>query len=210
MVAAGGTAGSSEIPAGPGATNTYNFITLRWDPVLGRVRIHVETRRLVRTKPDHSPLDPVDWYWQTLRFSDRHFELPRDAPPSEMGTAREASTEEIAELEPLRQHAIHETRRNFPVIEVLPSLDPKQGNEARVRIEGQVTKDGYEPPERVEWWAGPSFKNLVVVTREQDPDFGARFTYWGPVLIQARLHWANEPSALAYVFASLPSTGRDW
>jgi 3',5'-cyclic AMP phosphodiesterase CpdA len=209
MVAAGGTVGSTEIPAVPGATNTYNVITIRWDPILERLRIHVETRGLVRTKSGNIPLDPSDWFWQTLRFSDRHFELPRDTASGKTGVAREASTDEINELEPPRQWTIHATRRNFPVAEILPSLDPLQGNEARVRIEGQVTRDDYEPPDRVEWWAGPAFKNLVSVTRTEDPRFGARFTYWAPVLIQARLHWNNGPSAFAYVFAPLPSQGQD-
>ena len=209
MIAAGGSASSSEIAPGPGVTNTYNVITLRWDPVLEQVRIQVETRGLVRTKPDNAPLDPVDWSWRTLRLSDRHFELPRDAPENEAGTARAASANEVAELEPLRQQAIRQTRRNFPVIDVLPSLDPRQGNEARVRIEGQIGRDDYQAPDRVEWWAGPAFKDLVTVTRAQDPTFGARFTYWGPVLIQVRMHWVDGYSALAHVFAPLPSEGRD-
>jgi 3',5'-cyclic AMP phosphodiesterase CpdA len=209
MIAAGGTAGSQEITRVPGATNTYNVITLRWDPVLSRVRIHVETRGLVCTDDVNAPLDPINWKWETLRFSDRHFELPRDAETREIGTVREASAAEVAALEPLRQEAIKNTRRNFPVVDILPSLDPKQGNEARVRIEAQVGSKGYEPPERVEWWAGPSFKDLVTVTRAQDPAFGARFTYWGPMLIQARLHWSKGPSAIAHIFAPLPTDGQN-
>ncbi len=209
MITAGGTASSTEIAPGPGVTNTYNVITLRWDPVLEHVRILVETRGLVRTGAGNVPLDPLDWRWQSLRLSDRHFELPRDAPAGEVGISREASAEEIAEFEPLRQQAIKQTRRNFPVIDILPSLDPQQGNEARVRIEGQIGKEGYQPPVRVEWWAGPAFKNIVSVTREQDSLFGARFTYWGPVLIQARLHWDDGYSALAHIFGPLPDEGRN-
>ncbi|WP_119421405.1 metallophosphoesterase [Desertibaculum subflavum] len=207
MIAAGGTAGSSDLGRGPGVTNTYNMITLRWDPLLQRVRIHVETRGLVRTKPDNSALDPIDWRWQTLRVSDRHFELPREAASAGVAAVREASPAEVEELEAPRQQAIHATRRNFPVIEILPSLDPQQGSEARVRIEGQIGRDDYEPPERVEWWAGPAFKNVVSVSRSEDPQFGARFTYWGPVLIQAKLHWKAGPPALAHVFAPLPADG---
>jgi 3',5'-cyclic AMP phosphodiesterase CpdA len=209
MIAAGGTAGSTEIAPVPGATNTYNVITLRWDPILERVRIHVETRGLVRTDAFNAQLDPDKWKWRTLRLSDRHFEMPRDAQRYESALPRVASAEEIAELEPPRQKAIHATRRNFPVIEILPSLDPEQGNEARVRIEGQVGRDDYEPPERVEWWAGPAFENLVTVTRAQDPAFGARFTYWAPALIQARLHWHDGTSAIGHIFASLPSDSQN-
>jgi predicted phosphodiesterase len=209
MITAGGTAGSTEIAPAPGATNTYNVITLRWDPLLERVRIHVETRGLVRTDKANAPLDPDTWEWRTLRFSDRNFELPRDAQRYESATPRLASADEVAELEPPRQEAIHKTRRNFPVVDILPSLDPQQGNEARVRIEGQVTQKDYEPPERVEWWAGTSFKNVVTVTRAQDPALGARFTYWAPVLIQARLYWKDGTSAIAHVFASLPSDGQN-
>ncbi len=209
MVVAGGTAGSRETPGVPGATNTYNLITLRWDPVLKRVRIHVETRGLVRTSANNAPLDPEDWCWRTLRSSDRHFDLARHGMPGEKGSTRKATPEEIAELEPPRQLAIHGARRNYPVIDVLPSLDPAQGNEARVRIEGQDGRDQYEPPDYVEWWAGPAFENLVTVTRSQDPQFGARFTYWGSTLIQARLHWSKGPPAIVHVFASLLSEGQD-
>ena len=209
MIAAGGTVSSTEIAPGPGVTNSYNVITLRWDPVLEHVRILVETRGLVRTKPDNAALDPVDWSWRSLRLSDRHFELPRDAPGRKMETTWEASADEIAEFEPPRQQAIKQTRRNFPVVEILPSLDPQQGNEARVRIEGQIGRNGYEAPSGVEWWAGTAFKNLVAVTREQDPTFGARFTYWGPVLIQVRIHWDDGYSAHAHIFAPLPSEGQN-
>jgi 3',5'-cyclic AMP phosphodiesterase CpdA len=207
MIAAGGTASSKELATGPGVTNTYNFITLRWDPVLRRVRIHVETRGLVRTRDNNKPLDPADWHWQTLRVNDRHFELPRNEPPLDVGHARPATQGEIDELEPLRQIAINNARRNYAVVDILPSLDPDQGNEARVRIEGQTGREGYDPPLRADWWAGPAFGDIVTVKREEDATFGARFTYWGPVLIQVRLHWADGYSAVSHVFAPLPSDG---
>src|SRR5262249_60953793 len=60
-----------------------------------------------------------------------HFELPRDVPPGQIGTARVASPAEIDELEPPRQQALQQTRRNFPVAEVLPSPDPPPGNAGR-------------------------------------------------------------------------------
>jgi 3',5'-cyclic AMP phosphodiesterase CpdA len=207
MIAAGGTAGSTEIQSVPGATNTYNVITLRWDPLLDRVRIHVETRGLVRTDGGNKPLLPDKWRWRTLRVNDRHFELPRAVVNYGVGTPRQASATEIAALEPLRQKAIQDTRRNFPVVDILPSLDPEQGNEARVRIEAQVGAKGYEPPTRVDWWAGTAFKDIITVTREQDPTFGARFTYWGPMLIQGQLYWADGTSSIAHIFAPLPADG---
>ena len=209
MVVAGGTAGSLDFRNTPGSTNTYNYIIVRWDPERERVRIHVETRGLVRTHPDNSELDPDQWHWRTLRVSDRHFELPRSERTGEMGRSRAATAAEIAELEPARQAELRRTRRNFPVIEVLPSLDRAQGYEARVRIEGQVGRAGHEAPVRVEWWAGEAFKDLVTVTRDEDPDFGARFTYWGSCLIQARLHWESGETALTTVFAPLPTQAQD-
>jgi 3',5'-cyclic AMP phosphodiesterase CpdA len=205
MIAAGGTAGSTELSGNSGAVNTYNVITLRWDPLLRSVRIHVETRGLVTSRADNAPLDPDQWHWRTLRVSDRHFALPRDTAVADRGLSRQPTPPELAGFESPRQQAIRETRRNFPVVEILPSLDPQQGNEARVRIEGQVGKEGYELPTRVEWWAGPAFKNIVEVKREHDPTFGARFTYWGPMLIQARLHWNDGTWAEAHIFAPLPS-----
>jgi len=207
MIASGGTAGSTELAGVPGATNTYNMITLRWDPLLRRVRIHVETRGLATTRADNSPLDPDQWHWRTLRVNDRHFELPRDTPAKEGATSRQPTPAELDALEKPRQAAMLATRRNYPVVEILPSLDPVQGNEARVRIEGQVRAKDYQAPTRVEWWAGTAFEKVIDVKREDDPTFGARFTYWGPMLIQARLHWPNGESAEAHVFAPLPSEG---
>jgi len=208
MIAAGGTASSRELATGPGVTNTYNVITLRWDPVLRRVRMHVETRGLVRTNRDtNAPLHPTDWWWRTLRVSDRHFELPRSDPPADVGHARTATEAEVAALEPPRQAAINNARRNYAVVDILPSLDPDQGSEARVRIEGQPGREGYSMPSLVEWWAGPAFGDVVAIKREEDPTFAARFTYWGPVLIQARLQWGDGYSAVSHVFAPLPSDG---
>jgi 3',5'-cyclic AMP phosphodiesterase CpdA len=204
MIAAGGTAGSKDLKNEPGTTNTYNVITLRWDPDLERVRIHAETRGLVRTDAANKALDPDQLHWKTLRVNDRHFALPRVPVNYQSGTPRTPSEAEAAELEEPRGKAIYSTRRNFPVVDILPSLDPQQGNEARVRIEAQVEAHGYKPPTRVEWWAGRNFASLISVTRKQDPTFGARFTYYGAVLIQCRLHWADGTSATAHIFAPLP------
>jgi 3',5'-cyclic AMP phosphodiesterase CpdA len=204
MIAAGGTAGSKEIEHEPGATNTYNVITLRWDYELERVRMHIETRGLVRAGSANRRLDPDQWHWTTLRVHDQPFALPREPESYEGGKPHIASDAESKELEGLRGKAIYNTRRNFPAVNILPSLDPMQANEAQVRIEAQVGSHGYEPPTRVEWWAGPKFTNVVTVTREQDAAFRTCFSYYGPMLIQCRLHWNDGTSAVAHIFAPLP------
>jgi 3',5'-cyclic AMP phosphodiesterase CpdA len=208
MVAAGGTAGSLDIARVAGATNTYNIITLKWDPVLMQVRIHVETRGLYRYTDKNAEIDPEDWCWKTLAVSDRHFELTQpNFERHKIGKEYEPSPRAARQLEVPRDRAYRANRRNFPTIKILPSLDPLQGYEARVQIEGQPGRPGYEPPEKVEWWAGPRFKNVSVVTRAEDPTFSSVFTYWGPMLIQARLHWKEGKPGISHVFAPLPSAG---
>jgi hypothetical protein len=87
---------------------------------------------------------------------------------------------------------------------VLPSLNPAQGYEARVWIEAQTAKAA-EPPVRVEWSAGPYFPGVIVCDRKDDPTFSARFAYWGPFLVQARLYWEDGFIGTAHIFARLPS-----
>jgi hypothetical protein len=153
-------------------------------------------------------IDPEDWCWKTLAVNDRHFELSHPTQENEqVGKTYEPAAADAQELEAPRGLAYRATRRNFPTIKILPSLDPRQGYEARVQIEGQTGRPGYEPPTKVEWWAGPRFKAVSVVTREEDPTFSAIFTYWGAMLIQARLHWREGEPAIVHIFAPLPSGG---
>ena len=74
----------------------------------------------------------------------------------------------------------------------MPALDPRQGYEARVWIDAQYEKQGNIAPDRAEWFAGPYFNEVAVVARQESPQFDARFSSYGPMLIQARLFWDSE------------------
>lgn len=203
MIVAGGSAGSSDLPSGqPRATNSYNLISIKWHPGAQQARVHIETRGLVRHDEQYHELSPFDWNWTTLRLDDRVL-----APPRAFGRAAKQvrqRTEDDKKFDDQRRQAAEATRRYFPAIEVLPSLKPEQGYEARVWIEAQE-RTAAELPVRVEWSAGKWFDGVIVCDRDQDPTFSARFAYWGPVLIQARLYWSDESVATAYIFARLPS-----
>ncbi|MDR6859832.1 metallophosphoesterase [Variovorax guangxiensis] len=211
MVIAGGSAGSTELRREPGATNTYNIVRIKWHPDAPQARIHVETRGHVIHDEDGRLMPGPRWHWQMLRLDDRLLSATR-SPAPRAGTTRKRDPQHDEAYERERANAIASTRRNFPVIEVMPSLDPQQGYEARVRIEAQTDKLDYVAPDRVEWSAGPLFPEIHVVRRDQSPQFNARFSYHGPMLIQARLYWDGELEAdryecQAYVFAHFPGRG---
>jgi 3',5'-cyclic AMP phosphodiesterase CpdA len=212
MVVAGGSAGSTQLRREPGSANTYNIVSLKWQPGAAQVRIRVETRGLVVHDDQGIPLPGPQWQWQPLRTDDRLLASNRSTD-IERGDIRPRDASDLP-YEKLRMTSIIATRRNYPVIEVMPSLNAKQGYEARVWIEAQIEKEEYEAPDQVVWSAGPWFPDVHVVERAQCPQFGARFSYHGPMLIQARLVWRDAENAvrheaLAYVFAHFPGQNGD-
>ncbi len=211
MVIAGGSAGMgdpSEMPDGPGATNTYNLIDIKWHPRSYQARVRVETRGLVRyDKKDGTELLPHRLHWQTLRIDDRLISTTRPWKPRGEGnlTPRPRSAVEDQAFDDRRSKAIADTRRNYPAIEVMPSLRAGQGYEARVWIEGQKDNPAYEEPDSVEWSAGPVFGQVYRSLASPGGSFEARFSYFKPMLIQARLYWKKRKNpSLAYIYAHLP------
>jgi hypothetical protein len=70
-------------------------------------------------------------------------------------------------------------------------MDPSQGYEARVWIEAQP-HSAYQSPVKVEWSSNPAhFKQIYVCERDTDSEFRARFAYYGPTLVQARMFWED-------------------
>lgn len=207
FVIAGGSAGSTDLHSEPSSTtyNTYNVVRIKWQPGAPQARIHVETRGLV-TNDDEGQLPGPSWYWRSLRVDDRL--LSATQPQAKEGGNLRPQNPADLPYEQARLDTANATLRNFPAIEVMPSLDPAQGYEARVWIEAQLDKLEYRPPDRVDWSAGPWFPDIHVITRQQSPNFQARFTYHGPMLIQARLYWndinGHPYEACAYVFAHFP------
>jgi 3',5'-cyclic AMP phosphodiesterase CpdA len=203
MVVAGGSAGIEQLPDRPGKRNTYNILDIKWHPEGGQARIHVETRGLIRESEDNRPLLGPKWTWRTERIDDRLLVSTRSFAVSENKRARSSAIDDPFETK--RQKAMEESHRNYPAIEIVPSLRPEQGYEARVWIESQPDKPEYEAPARVEWYAGPRFSDVKICERKNDPTFSARFSYYGPMLIQARLFWDKKKKpTLLYVFARFP------
>jgi 3',5'-cyclic AMP phosphodiesterase CpdA len=204
LIVAGGSAGSDELPHRYArAMNTYNVISIKWHPAARQARIRTETRGLQKYDDDNHPMPMPEWYWKTLRVDDRLIKASTATRGSRGEMRRRTSSDERFEEARLRYAA--DCRRNHPAIEIFPSLDSEQGYEARVWIEGRVG-EGYEQPRRVEWASNPKYFPMVHVRRsEEDPQFGARFAYWGPTLIQARMFWGDGHEACAYIFARYPS-----
>ncbi|MHC2432737.1 metallophosphoesterase [Bradyrhizobium sp. USDA 4451] len=201
LVVAGGSAGSTEIPKEDGSRRTYNVISVKWHPAAAQARILIETRGLVTEDRGGRMPDPK-WYWKTLRTDDRLLTSSKweDAD----GKTVRNWTRNDDRFERARLDETARLRRNFPAIEVLPSLDKDQAYEARVWIEGQISHPDYKPPERVEWSASRTyFPKIHVCERDADPQFRARFSYYGPTLIQTRLFW-SDGEALAYIYARFP------
>jgi hypothetical protein len=108
------------------------------------------------------------------------------------------------EFEKKRKSVYEDFRLNMPVVEVMPSLVPQQEYEARLWIVPH--KGRQQIPAMVEWSAGKHF-SVVVCTREENPAFCATLAYYGPMLVQARMHFDDGGIATGYVYARLP--GRD-
>lgn len=84
----------------------------------------------------------------------------------------------------------------MPVVEVLPSLMPGRGYEARAWLVPHHYHKEF--PIRVTWSAGRMFYRKILGA-EAAPDFTVSFHYWGLMLIQAELEFADNVKARAYV-----------
>lgn len=120
LIVAGGSCGSLTLPEGTQKCNTYNLITLKWNPEALQARIQVITRGLIRTGPA-ADLDPDQWSWRTLRVFDRLLS-PYETIPLSRSARRVAFPAEGDELEKERNGQYQALRWNMPVVEVFPSL----------------------------------------------------------------------------------------
>jgi hypothetical protein len=199
LIVAGGSCGSSDLPVGSGQSNTYNVITVKWDPKARHARIQVITRGLHRLAID-SNLDPDQWKWRTLRVFDRmlgqHHAIPSPSPFTRLAAPKKNDSNER-----YRKDQYELLRYNMPVVEVIPSLMPRQGYEARVWLE-KHHKDSASPVS-VTWSAGTWFERKVCDSTEA-PEFCVYFHYWGPTLIQAELLFEDGEKAFGYVYARFP------
>ena len=206
LIVAGGSVGSTEMPTEPRCDNCYNRIVVKWNPLADQTRIRVTTRGLCRFDADETNLLPGNWHWDTQREDDRQFVGDRRAPlPGDLSftpfdPATDAAGERARFAEYCRLHFHH------PVVEVMPSLEPGQVNEARIWMVRHQSPNGVDPgPEltAVKWSAGQRFP-VVRVTAEEDPNLCAVLHYFGPMLIQADLEFADGSIERAHVYARQP------
>lgn len=201
MVVAGGSCGSRLLPEGTQKCNTYNLLTVKWNPKALQARVQVVTRGLTRTGPD-ADLDPDQWSWKTLRTFDKILS-PYENLPLPKSAQRIPFPKDVDPLEKARDEQYQELRLNMPVVEVFPSLMPGQGYEARAWLVPH--RYHKEFPTRVTWSAGRMFDRKVLDGNAK-PDFAVSFHYWGPMLIQAELEFADGDKACAYLYARLPDS----
>ena len=201
LIVAGGSCGSKGLPEGLHQCNTYNLITMKWNPSALQGRVEVITRGLVRTGNDCA-LDPDQWSWKTIRRFDKilspYTHIPRPGP-----ARREAFPDKRDTAEDGRNKEYSRLRFNMPVVEVMPSVLPGMGYEARVWL----VKHRYhqESPIRVTWSAGDKFERKVCKL-DAAPEFCVSFHYWGPMVIQAVLEFADNTIEYSYMYARLPET----
>lgn len=203
MIVAGGSCGSVALPGGTRKCNTYNHIVVKWNPTALQARIQVVTRGLTRVGPDNE-LDPDQWHWKTIRIFDKTLS-PYESLPLPGAFSRIPFPEAGDSFEEERDATYQKLRFNMPVVEVLQSLQPGQGYEARVWLVRH--RHHTESPVRVIWSAGHMFDRKVCEA-DASPEFCAFFHYWGPMLIQAQLEFEDGERVAHHVYARLPDATR--
>lgn len=202
FLAAGGSVGSRGLPDGKGSCNTYGVIKIAWHPDSAQWRVRHETRGLDRFDPmDNTRRLADDWAFQQLAVVDRFFYPGSNRPPV-VGATPQVKCEADKQMDEARQREYERLRGNLPVIEVLPSLIRGQVYEARFWIVGHNRRES-DRPVSVTWRAGPRFPSITVKLAD-DKNFAASFAYWGPMMVQALLTFADGKIELAYIYARLP------
>ena len=201
LVLSGGSLGSRELPPG-NSENCYNKINLKWNVDTDEVRIHADTRGLI-TRDESSQPFPArsSWYWDTLRIHDKIFYRHERMPTGFFGEYTSSPSANSPE-EQFRRNEYVRLKGNMPVVEVRPSFHPFQKYEAVSWIVPHPGQHQVTPPASVTWTAGPLFSSIHVKA-EQDKRFAGSFAYYGPMLIQATLHFATGPPEHAYVYARI-------
>lgn len=201
LIAAGGSVGSTDLPKN--RWNSYNRISVKWHPAAGQARILIETVGLSVTDQDANELLPSEWAWRVLRREDLHFLRGECVPTVASGVQRvRVAPNEVSALDK-RLAEYSRLRGNMLCVDVRPSLMPDQGYEAVVWVTAHKRK--YEDaPIQVEWSAGRHFEFKTVVTNAVDNRFAAVFNYWGPMLVQATLSFADGGRENGFIYARIP------
>jgi len=204
-IIAGGSVGSTELPrTESNPLNTYNLIDLKWNAAAREGRIRVRTRGLRIYDNRGIGRLPLDWRWEDVHVLDRIFPMKHEyRPPGEYSAVKFAAGS-VPATEKARVGIYAKLRGNMPVVEVIPSFEPGQAYEAKVRIEPHTSKHvNREIPQEVIWSAGSKFE-MCSCLEAKNPTFSATFGYYGPMLIRARIRFKDNTIADGYVYAHLP------
>ena len=207
LILAGGSAGAKELPSElQAATNTYNEITIKWHPSAGEGRVRVDTRKLVAFDDHGAQLLPQDWRWAKLRTTYHPLRFRPQVPRA--GRTERVQFDEGAGVasEKKRLEVCTNLRGNMPVAEITPSMDSGQGYDARLWIEPHNRTRKTDVPVEVVWSCGPKFR-LARCNGRDNPSFAVTISYYGPMLVQARMRFADGFRAAGYVYVRMP--GRD-
>ncbi|MDX2152582.1 MAG: metallophosphoesterase [Bryobacteraceae bacterium] len=202
VIAAGGSAGSTGLPTNYSRnSNCYNRITVKYYPDGGQTRVQVQTRGLTIFKPNGAEDLPHNWRWVPLKVEDKSFSSQHCVPEVRAQIRpRTPPPEEMRVLDQARAAEYQKRRGNMPVVEVKPSLVRGQAYEARCWVVGHGQR---EVPVRVTWSAGRHFP-VITIAAEDDGLFCVEFHYWGPMLIEACMEFADGGTVRAHVYARLP------
>lgn len=209
IVVAGGSCGSSELPQSTSATNCYNIIDIKLHPKSNQARVQIITRGLVRIGPK-GVLDPDQWRWKTEAIVDRILNVSPNMPSLINGFGRSIGRNNCRVLEAplaedpdeLKRKGVYLDQNDYlATCEVIPSLVPGQAYEARAWIVAHRTPS--VKIKSVVWSCGIRFPKKECAG---DPagNYAVSFQYWGPMLIQAKMHFENDDIRYAYVYARLP------
>jgi 3',5'-cyclic AMP phosphodiesterase CpdA len=202
LVAAGGSLGSNELPLN--RRNCYNRISIKWHPAAGQARILIETVGLDVFDEDGNEALPGNWTWRVLRREDIHFLKGQCVPNLSECVTATVRDEKILDANDHRHTEYKRLRGNMLCVDVRPSLSPDQGYEAIVWITPHPNRTKAESPTQVEWSAGEKFRAVYNIARENDGRFCGRFDYWGPMLIQATMLFADGKKECAFIYARIP------
>jgi 3',5'-cyclic AMP phosphodiesterase CpdA len=202
VVVAGGSVGSRGTPDNYlNRGNCYNRIIIKWHPDANQSRISVETRGLNIFKDGQEDL-PIRWTWEKLREYDISFFADECKPRASGRLDAPFSAAALAEMNDVRIREYARLRGNMLVVEVRPSLAAGQAYEALVWL---VPKQGKnrEVPVEVIWSAGRHFP-VQRVSQAESKWFAISYHYWGPILVQARLRFADGKTEDSQIYARLP------
>lgn len=200
LIIAGGSCGSKELTTDAArACNTYSLITIKWHPDAYQARIRVESRGLTR-RNGHGSLSPDQWSWHTVNITDKKI-----APDEFLPKIRQTTKVRYVPADDALRIAEYERLRFWlPVVEVMPSLIVGQAYEVNAWMEPHRQELNASPNlVKVEWSCGKLFAKQVA-TLDNNPTFSVSFHYWGPMLIQAKLTFADGHIAFCYTYSRMP------